>query len=198
MITLTREHVLAIMPLARPRVDKFIGPLIATASEFEINTPARLGMFLAQLAHESAELRYVKELASGEAYDTGRLAERLGNTPEDDGDGEHYKGRGLIQITGTRNYRACGEALGIDLLAQPELLELPDLACRSAGWFWIKGAGLNLSPAAKEMCGAGCNLNDIADRGDFLAVTYAVNGGSNGLADREKYYARAKTALPES
>ena len=192
---LTREQLLKIMPNARPRVDRFLGPLLATFAEFEINTPARLGMFLAQIAHESAELKYVREIASGQAYDTGRLADRLGNTPEADGDGQRYKGRGLIQITGTRNYRLCGEGLGLDLLAQPDLLETPDLACRSAGWFWVTGAGLNLSPAAQQHCPKGCNLNDIADRGDFLAVTYAVNGGTNGLEDREKYYARAQAAL---
>src|SRR3990167_10770471 len=147
---ITREQLLKIMPFAKARVDLFLDALRRAMEEFKINTPARQAAFLAQIAHESAELRYVRELASGEAYDTGRLAERLGNTPEDDDDGERYKGRGLIQITGTRNYRACGEALGLDLLAKPELLEQPGLAARSAAWFWVKGAGLNLSPAAKQ------------------------------------------------
>ncbi len=173
-----REQLIAIMPWAVKRADKWVAPLNSAMAEFEINTTARAAAFLAQIAHESGELVYTKELASGAAYDTGRLAERLGNTPEDDDDGERYKGRGLIQITGTTNYRACGEAFGIDLLAQPELLEQPTLAARSAAWFW-KTHG----------------LNELADAGDFLAITKRINGGTNGLADRQHYYARAQAAL---
>jgi putative chitinase len=167
-----------IMPLAGAKAVKFVDPLNAAMAEFEIDTPLRQAAFLAQLAHESGEFRYVRELASGAAYDTGRLAKRLGNTPEADGDGQRYRGRGLIQITGRSNYAACGAALDVDLLAQPEQLELPDLACRSAGWFWH----------SKE-------LNALADAHDFTGLTYRINGGFNGLSDRLNYYARAKKVL---
>jgi putative chitinase len=195
MPVISREQLLVVMPNARGQADIYLDHLNAAMDEFEINTPARIAALLAQVAHESGELRHVRELASGAAYDTGRLAARLGNTPEANGDGQRYKGRGLIQITGRINYKLCGEALDVDLLEHPELIEQPSLACRSAAWFWVKGAGMNLSPAARQRCGSDCNLNEIADRGDFLAITYAINGGTNGLEDREKFHARAQAAL---
>lgn len=178
---MTLDELKSIMPFAGHRAGVFLGPLNSAMVEFEINTPARQAAFLAQIGHESGSLRYVRELASGEAYDTGRLAERLGNTPEDDGDGELYRGRGLIQITGRANYRDCsGELYGSPdhLLEHPEILELPDPACRSAGWFW-KSRG----------------LNELADRGDFTKITRRINGGTNGIEDRLAYYERAKGVL---
>jgi len=179
MITADQLH--SIIPGAGKRVDVFLDPLNRAMAEFEINTTARQAAFLAQIAHESGSLRYVRELASGAAYDTGRLAERLGNTPEDDGDGERYKGRGLIQITGTANYRECSAALYGEpqhLLDHPELLELPDAACRSAAWFWHSRG-----------------LNELADTGDFLRITKRINGGINGIEDRRAFYDRAKLVM---
>jgi putative chitinase len=177
MTILTAQALLKIMPYARSRIDTFLIPLANAMLEFDINTPARQASFLAQVGHESGQLRYVRELASGEAYDTGDLAKRLGNTPAKDGDGERFKGRGLIQITGRANYKACSLALFGDerLLDQPELLEQPVNACRSAGWFW-KTHG----------------LNELADKGDQVAVTRRVNGGINGLADRLALYKAAQ------
>jgi putative chitinase len=167
-----------IIPFAGRHGAVFIDPLNAAMDEFGIDTPARQSAFLAQVAHESGSLRYVRELASGDAYDTGRLAARLGNTPDADGDGQRYKGRGLIQITGTDNYRACGLALGLDLLAHPELLEQPVPACRSAAWFW-----------------GSRGLNALADAGDFERITRKINGGLNGQADRLAFYQRATEVL---
>lgn len=173
---ITYEELRRIMPLAKKlTAAAYVPHLNAAMAEFEINNPLREAAFLAQIAHESGELRYARELASGEAYDTGTLAARLGNTPEDDDDGRRYKGRGLIQVTGTDNYRDCGAALGVDLLGAPERLEEPSLACRSAGWFW-RSRGLNA----------------LADKGDFLLITKRVNGGTNGWASRLAYYSRAK------
>lgn len=168
------------MPLSGKRADAFITALNAAMIEFGIDTPKRQAAFLAQIAHESGELRYVRELASGAAYDTGRLAARLGNTPESDGDGQKYKGRGLIQITGADNVRACSRALFGDerLLDSPELLETPAEASRSAAWFW-KSRG----------------LNGLADIGDFLEITHKINGGTNGLRDRMAYYDVAQQVL---
>lgn len=84
-----------------------------------INTPERQAMFIAQVLHESGEFKWLAELGGNaylSKYDTGRLALRLGNTPGEDGDGQLYKGRGLIQITGRYNYQQCGHALQLNLL----------------------------------------------------------------------------------
>lgn len=143
--------------------------------EFEIATYLRASAFLAQLAHESAELRYFQEIASGKAYE-GR--KDLGNTQP--GDGMKYKGHGPIQITGRANHAACGKALGLDLINNPTLITLPENAFRSAGWFWDTR-----------------NLNALADDRLFKAITKKINGGFNGLADRQKYYDRALRIIPE-
>ncbi len=175
---ITIEQLRQIMPHARSKVPLYADALNDAMDSWNINTPQRQAAFLAQVAHESAEFRYVEEIASGAAYDTGRLAKRLGNTPEDDDDGERYKGRGLIQITGTDNYRACGEAMGVDFLAHPELLETPEYATRSAAWFWMTH---------------GCN--ELADAGNFRKITLRINGGLNGYDDRLAYWAKAKEAI---
>lgn len=152
--------------------------ILKYAEEFDINTPLRWSHFLAQIAHESAELRYSEEIASGKAYDTGKLAVRLGNTPQADGDGQKYKGRGLIQITGRANYEAYKKYCGFDVVTKPQLLAQPVGAIRSAMWFW-KSKG----------------LNELADRDEFTVITKRINGGTNGIEDRRKYLARAKRVL---
>ena len=173
------------------RLAVFVEPLNDAMMEFYINTPEREAPFLAQLAQESGGFIYVHELASGAAYE-GR--EDLGNT--EPGDGPRFRGRGLIQITGRTNYRNCGAALGVDLLVAPELLETPDLAARSAGWFWTVGAGLNLSRAAKAFgVLEGVNLNDLADKGDFKGITLAVNGGLTHYSERLAFWVKAKETL---
>lgn len=175
---MTLDQLQRIMPHAGQRAAFFVDPLNAAMAEFGISTPKRQAAFLAQIAHESGSLFYVRELASGAAYDTGRLAERLGNTPETDGDGQRYRGRGLIQITGHDNYLLCGMALDLDLLAEPELLEQPALACRSAAWFW-HNAGLNA----------------LADAGEFTRITKRINGGTNWQAERLAFYITALEVL---
>lgn len=173
MSAVTLAQLLAIMPLARARAAAFLAPLNAAMLEFGITTPARQASFLSQVGHESGQLRYVRELASGQAYE-GRGD--LGNTQR--GDGVRFRGRGLLQVTGRTNYAACGKALGLDLLAQPELLEQTVNACRSAGWFWqTKG------------------LNALADAGDQERVTRRINGGVNGLAERLALFAVAQRVL---
>lgn len=170
---MTLEELQRIMPHAGPRASVFLPYLNAAMAEYGIDTPERQAAFLAQIAHESGSLRYVKELASGGAYE-GRAD--LGNF--EPGDGIRYKGRGLIQITGRANYAACGDALGIECVERPELLESPEYACRSAGWFWqTKG------------------LNELADRGDFVRITKRINGGTNGLMDRQEHWDRARRVL---
>lgn len=169
----TREQVIRIMPAAKGRVDKFLVFINRYAPEFGITTSLRMAHYLAQVAHESAELKYTKELASGAEYE-GR--KDLGNTSR--GDGVRYKGRGLIQLTGKANYKAYKEYCGFDVVAKPELLEQPLGATRSSMWYWQTHG-----------------LNALADKADIKAVTKRINGGYNGLADREKYLMRAKKAL---
>jgi len=171
MITL--EQLRAIMPLAGPRAAVFLPALNEAMAGYGIDTPTRQAAFLAQVAHESGQLRYVRELASGEAYE-GRAD--LGNTQP--GDGMRFKGRGLIQITGRANYRACGAALGLPLEDQPALLEQVGPACESAAWFWQSRG-----------------LNALADAGDFRLITRRINGGINGYADRLAALERAQGVL---
>ena len=162
-----------IMPLAGRRATLFLAPLNAAMAEFSIDTPLRRASFLAQVGHESGQLRYVRELASGAAYE-GRAD--LGNVVA--GDGVRFKGRGLLQVTGRANYAACGVALGLDLLAAPQLLEQAAAACRSAGWFWQSRG-----------------LNRLADAGDQERLTRRINGGVNGLAERLALYQVARKVL---
>jgi putative chitinase len=170
---MTLDQLIKIMPYARQRAGLFLPGLNEAMAEFDIDTPARQAAFIAQVGHESGQLAYVRELASGDAYE-GR--KDLGNTWP--GDGRRFKGRGLIQITGRTNYAACGAALDLDLIVTPALLEQPDNACRSAGWFW-KTHGLNA----------------LADTGDQTLVTRRVNGGTNGLADRLALFDVAQQVL---
>lgn len=172
---MTLSQLMRIMPYANSRAALFLPFLNAAMDEYGIDTPVRQAAFLAQIAHESGSLRYVREIASGSAYE-GRVS--LGNIRP--GDGVKFRGRGLIQITGRANYQACSMALFGDdrLLDTPVLLETPENASRSAGWFWHSR-----------------NLNALADAGKFVTLTKRINGGTNGLEDRQAYYARAKEVL---
>lgn len=164
---ITREQLLKIMPNAKKRVDINLPFLNKAMAEFSITTKPRQAAFLAQLAHESGEFRYMEEIASGAAYE-GRLD--LGNTQP--GDGKKFKGHGPIQITGRANHLACGNYFKQDFIKEPLLLTLPEYGMRSAGWFWDKVK----------------NLNVEADAGNFKTITKKINGGYNGLEDRMKYY----------
>jgi len=147
------------------------------APRFGITTALRMAHFLAQIAHESGGFKYVEEIASGAAYDTGHLAEKLGNTPEKDGDGQKYKGRGYIQITGKANYKAYRDSgfCNGDVVAHPEWLRNSPGRMKSAMWYWWSH---------------GCNA--LADRDDVRKITQRINGGLNGLANRQYYLRRMK------
>jgi putative chitinase len=159
------------------RVARYFPGLSAKMNENSINTPLRRVHFLAQIGHESGELRYSEEIASGAAYEGRR---DLGNMQP--GDGKRFKGRGLIQITGRANYRDFGLSRSRDftsnLAAAQQLSTDPALAVDASCWFW------NVH-----------NLNRLADRDDVLAITKVINGGTNGLADRKALLARAKFFL---
>ena len=182
-LPLTSAQLQQLFPNARTQAGVFISALNTAMTHRNINTPKRIAAFLAQVGHESGQLQYVRELGSDQylsKYDTGSLAARLGNTPQADGDGQKYRGRGLIQITGRDNYRTCSLGLFGDdrLLFIPELLEKPQWAAESAAWFW-------------EQKG----LNELADRDQFNSITRRINGGLNGLEDRLQLWARARALL---
>lgn len=171
------QQLLQILPNARTQAGVFVFALNAAMQHYQIVGPKRAAAFIAQIGHESGQLRYVREIWGPTAAQRGYEGrEDLGNTGP--GDGRKYCGRGLIQITGRANYAKCGEALGLDLINHPELLELPQHAAMSAAWFW-KQKG----------------LNDLADRGDFNTITRRINGGLNGLQDRLEIWKKAREVL---
>jgi putative chitinase len=174
---MTPLQLAAVMNIPLARAMAWAVPITEAMDEFGIDTPERQAAFLAQIGHESGRMRYTREIwgpTSAQVRYEGRAD--LGNIQP--GDGKKFMGRGLIQITGRANYNECGIALGLPLCEQTELLEQPTHAARSAAWFWKSR-----------------NLNRFADSGDFVALTRRVNGGTNGLADREKLWIAAKDVL---
>lgn len=184
MKQLTKALLLRAIPeLYSPRVDEFVASFNQWAIPFGIDNDKRAVHYLAQVFHESGALRYVEELASGAAYDTGSKAIALGNTPEKDGDGQKYKGRGFIQLTGLNNYKAfnASDLCTEDVVTHPEKVAEFPLNQVASMWFWQSH-----------------KLNDLADRDDGAKIgedvckqiTRIVNGGTNGLANRLFYYRR--------
>jgi putative chitinase len=168
---ITIELIKKICPTSNDKiVDGVVKNLSKYAIQYGLTTPLRMAHFLAQAAHESAHFRTLEEYASGAAYE-GR--KDLGNLTK--GDGVKYKGRGIFQLTGRFNYQKFG---GILLLNNPKLAALPRISVLTALEYW----GIN-------------NLSTLADKDDVLAITRRINGGTNGLADRQKYLARFKEAL---
>ena len=147
-------------------------------AEFGIDTPLRQVHFFAQTCWETDGFRALEEYASGDDYDD-RID--LGNTPELDGDGRLYKGRGIIMCTGRTNYARCSKALFGDkdvLLDEPDLLSGDyATAVRSGGWYWEWK-----------------NLNQLADANDVVGLTRKINGGQNGLQGRLELTRRAAQA----
>lgn len=129
--------------------------------------------FIAQTAHETCSYQFVEEIwgpTPAQRRYEGRAD--LGNTQA--GDGYRFRGRGYIQITGRANYRKFGKAIGADLENNPDLASRPDVAARIAVAYWLSRG-----------------LNELADAGNFKEITRRINGGYNGLADRQRYYALA-------
>jgi putative chitinase len=102
----------------------------------------------------------------------------MGNGAPQTGDGWKYRGRGLKQLTGKDNYKRCGDALGIDLVTNPDLLLEPMNAARSAGWFWKVN-----------------NLSPLADADDIKGMTKKINGGLIGYEARKALYDRILAAF---
>ena len=165
--------------------------------QYEINTPDRIAAFLAQCAHESGGFVFIKENLNyrwqslrkvfPKYFPTDALAQqyekqpqkianrvyanRMGNGPEESGDGYKFCGRGLIQVTGRDNYSWFAASLQISPEEASEYMETFEGAAQSACWFWESN-----------------NLNQWADKRDILTLTKRINGGTIGLEDRKKHY----------
>ncbi len=204
---ITRVQLLAIMPGAAQAVPIFLRPLCAAMERYAIDRPARQAAFLAQLAHESGQLRRVQENlnysweglrkvfprhfrsdAEAQAYDrqperiANRVyANRMLNGDEASGDGWRFRGRGPIQVTGRENYRKAGQALGIGLESDPDHMLDPATGCLAAAWFW-HSRGLN-------------TLADADSENGFREITRRINGGFLGLEERIHFWERARQVL---
>jgi putative chitinase len=178
MTTLTPAEWLPILRKIAPHGKEWILLGFADAlpryvEQFEINTKNRQAHFISQCAHECDHFQTTQEYASGAAYE-GR--KDLGNTQK--GDGKRFKGRGLIQLTGRANYASASKALGVDFVADPELVERFPAAADVSAWYWDTH-----------------KLNRHADADDVKQVTKIINGGYNGLDSRVAYLSSAKKAL---
>ncbi|MDZ4305569.1 MAG: Glycoside hydrolase family 19 protein [Pseudomonas shahriarae] len=174
---ITEQQLLRILPNAGRQAGVFVPVLNVAMSRYAIVSTLRIAAFIAQVGHESGQLRFVREIWGPTAQQAGYEGRAdLGNTLK--GDGSKYRGRGLIQITGRANYAASGEALGLDLINRPELLEQPQHAAMSAAWFWSTKS-----------------LNTLADKCEFVKITRRINGGTNGMADRQALYDKALQVL---
>lgn len=205
-MSITREQLAQIIP-GNPYLDQWLHALNEILPEYGIDTPLRLSHFLAQCAHESGNFRFLKENLNYRAptlrtlfpkyFPTDALAQdyanrpnkqeaianriyanRMGNGPEESGDGFRYCGRGLIQLTGRDNYTWFAASLEIPVEEAADYLQTFEGAVQSACWFWENN-----------------NLNALADRDDVVAVTKKINGGTIGLEDRRKHTEHAKHVL---
>lgn len=203
---LTKEQLKQLLP-KNPYIDQWHNALAQLLPDYEINTPQRIAAFVAQCAHESGNFVFLKENLNYRAptlrklfskyFPTDALAEeyarkpnkqeaianriyasRMGNGPEESGDGFRYCGRGLIQLTGKENYSWFAASLGIPVEEASEYLQTFEGAAQSACWFWETN-----------------NLNQWADKGDILTLTKRINGGTIGLEDRIKHYEHALHVL---
>jgi len=187
------EQLAKILKMKPAKAGEWIDAINETFEKFDISTPERQACFLGQCAHESGGFTALSENLNYSAASLCRVwpkrfptitdgqicernpekianrvyASRMGNGDEESGEGYAYRGRGLIQLTGKSNYEACGKALDVDLIENPDLVATPQYAALSAGWFWNKN-----------------KLNAYADKGDMEGLTKKINGGTHGIEDR--------------
>jgi putative chitinase len=174
--------------------------LVDVLPTYQIDTPERIASFLAQCGHESAGFTVLQENLNYSAEGLNKIfhkyfptlesaqpyarhpemiankvyANRMGNGPEESGDGYRYCGRGLIQVTGKDNYFWYAESIQITPEEASHYMECFEGAAQSACWFWESN-----------------NLNSCADRRDILTMTKKINGGTIGLEDRTNHFNRA-------
>lgn len=174
---------------AKPQeAQQYLEPLNSALERFEINTSRRQAAFLAQIGHESSDLRYWEELwgptPQQKRYELpSALATQLGNTQP--GDGKRFRGRGPIQLTGRANYRKYGELLGANFEENPQLVATPEWGFLVAGQFWNEIDGNGLADQTAE--GNGIEV--------FAQLTRRINGGLTGLNDRMQRWQHAKRVL---
>jgi putative chitinase len=204
---LTLDQLKKLLP-KNPYVDHWHHALEQLFPDYEINTTNRIAAFIAQCSHESAGFTALKENLNYKAETLTKLwpklfpagiakayasmpnkqeaianrayGSRMGNGPEESGDGFKFCGRGLIQLTGRNNYQAFADSLEMDIDDVPEYLATFEGAAQSACWFWEEN-----------------KLNQWADKSDILTLTKKINGGTIGLEDRIKHYEHAITVLGE-
>jgi putative chitinase len=198
----TQDQLQQIIP-QNTHVEHWFEALSTILPDYEIDTPQRCAAFLAQCAHESGGFNAIQENLNYRAvtlrkvfpkyFPTDALAEeyankpnkqeaianrvyanRMGNGPEESGDGFRYCGRGLIQLTGKQNYSKFAESIETPVEQVTEFLQTFEGCVQSAAWFWEAN-----------------NLNQYADSGDILTMTKRINGGTIGLEDRQKHYHHA-------
>jgi putative chitinase len=203
---LTLQQLKQLLP-KNPYVEHWHKALAQLFPDYEINTPQRMAAFIAQCAHESAGFMVLRENLNyrwqtlrkifPKYFPTDELAQRyasmpnrqeaianrvyggrMGNGPEESGDGFRYCGRGLIQLTGRDNYAWFAASLGITPEEATEYLSTFEGAAQSACWFWETN-----------------KLNQWADKNDIITLTKRINGGTIGLDDRIKHYEHALHVL---
>jgi len=205
---ITDQQLLQILPKARPVAGIFLPALNRAMVRWKIDSRVRQAAFLAQVGHESGQLRnlvenlnysgealvkiwptrFTSQTAPGYARQPEKIANkvyggRMGNGPESSGDGWQYRGRGLLQVTGRSNYRAAGAGLGLPLEDDPGLLEQAEHAAQSAAWWWAKHG-----------------LNEMADAGRIQDIGSVINTGQpgrvpHGAAERKALYDLALRVL---
>ena len=206
MTELTKEQLKKLLP-KNPYIDQWHKALSQLLPDYEINTPQRIAAFMAQCAHESGGFLFLSENLNykpatlrkifpkyfpndaianeycsrpnkAEAIANRVYANRMGNGPEESGDGYRYRGRGLIQVTGKQNYTWFAASLEITPEEAADYMQTFEGAAQSACWFWESN-----------------NLNQWADKGDIVTLTKRINGGTIGLDDRIKHYEHALHVL---
>lgn len=175
----TAEAFARIFPVGAIRQNRYRAALEAACQSWAITTPDRCAAFLAQVSHESCGLVFLEELGGPSAWSAYEGRSDLGNVRA--GDGIKYHGRGPIQLTGRANYAEAGQALGLPLEAQPELVAEIEVGARVAARFWST-RGLNA-------------LADQPTQANFEAITRRINGGLRGLPDRLRRWQAVRAAM---
>ena len=200
----TEDKLATLIPKAKGGVQVWFNELNSLLPVFEINSIGRVAAFIAQTAHESGGYTALQEnlnysaaglhstwptrftsVEAAQPYNRNPqaiankvYASRMGNGPEESGEGYAYRGRGLLQLTGKANYTDFATYAGMAVEDAPAYIETPRGAVHSACWFWFSN-----------------DLNTYADAGDFTGMTKRINGGTIGLADRIAHYNHAVEVL---